>query len=93
MNRTQLLRAPNPADYSSVMAWQKAVYEWMDYAKGRIESDSNVNTTPVGPLVVSTYTQTATITGTDALSNFVATLVTMLNQKGITAPNISRTTT
>lgn len=93
MNRTQLPSPPNPETYGdNVMAWQRAMYGWMSLVKGRIETDSQVNTTPIGPFVVDTYTAVSTITGTDDASNFIATLVTAMNQKGITAPNVQRTT-
>ena len=93
MNRTQLPAPPDPARFANVLDWQREAYRWMQQVKGRIETDSAVNVTPVGPFVVGTYTATATVTGTDALSNFVATLVAGLQVKGITAGNIQRTTT
>jgi hypothetical protein len=93
VNRTVLGIPPNPASYSTVAAWQNATYQWMQNTKQRIETDSNVNTTPVGPLVVGTYTAVSTVTGTDALSNFVATMITYMQQQGITSPNAQRTTT
>lgn len=91
MNRTHLPAppAPNP----DMMAWQRAMFLWASEVKERLETDSQVNTSPIGPFVLETYTATATVTGTDALSNFVATLVDAMNGKGITAPNIQRTTT
>lgn len=95
MNRSQLPAPPNPdnsAYAGNVIAWQRAVYNWMAQVKGRLETDSQANTTPIGPFVVGTYTAVSTITGTDDASNFIATLVTAMNQKGITAPNVQRTT-
>lgn len=95
MNRTQLPAAPNPDNPTYIgnpILWQRAMFAWANQVKGRIETDSSANITPVGPFVVGTFTQTATITGTDALSNFVASLVTALQAKGITAANIQRTT-
>lgn len=90
MNRTQLPAPPNPSTYPSVPAWQQAVYGWMQKVKGRIEADSVANTQPIAPFVVGTYTATQTVTGTDALSNFVATLVAGMQAQGITAPNSQR---
>lgn len=71
--------------------WQLATWRWMTQVKSRIEADSIVNTSPIAPFVTGTYTAVNTVTGTDALSNFVATLVTGLQQQGITAPVQKRT--
>ena len=93
MNRTQLPAPPDPNSpvYSGNPAlWQRAAYLWMAKVKQQIETDSAVNIAPIGPLSVSTYTATATVTGTDALSNFVATMVTLMQSKGITAPTTQR---
>jgi hypothetical protein len=94
MNRTQLPAPPDPSSYNGNPAgWQQAAYQWMQQVKGRIETDSNVNVRPMGPIAVSTYTAVATVTGTDALSNFVATLVTLMQTKGLTVPVLNRNTT
>lgn len=93
MIRTRLPDPPNPATYVNVIDWQRHMFEWARKVKGLIETDSTVNTQPIGPFVVDAYTAVSTITGTDDTSNFVATLVTAMNQKGITAPNIQRDTT
>lgn len=53
--------------------------------KQRVETDSAANVRPVSPFVVGTYTAVNTMTGTDALSNFVATFITAMQAKGITA--------
>lgn len=88
MNRTIVSAPPNPdaQPYSgNPAAWQAAMYQWALDTKKRIETDSAANVRPVSPFAVSTYTAIATVTGTDDLSNFVATLVTALQVKGITA--------
>lgn len=86
MNLTRLSNPPHPASFASQSAWTLAVYQWMSDTKAQIEGDSTVNTQPIAPFVVSTYTAVNTMTGTDALSNFVATLVTAMQQAGITSP-------
>lgn len=88
MNRTILAAPPNPdtPPYSSNPAsWQTAMYQWALDVKKRVETDSAANVRPVSPFVVSTYTAVNTMTGTDALSNFVATFITAMQAKGITA--------
>ena len=94
MNRTQLPEPPNPASttYSgNPSSWMSAAYAWMQQVKGRIETDSSVNVRPVTPFTLGTYTATYTLTGTDATSNYVATLVAAMTTKGLVAPVSPRT--
>lgn len=92
MNRTQLPAPPNPENMPNDV-WAKAMFTWASKVKQQVETDSAVNVLPAGPLVVGTYTATNTILGTDATSNFLATMVTLFQQKGLTAANVQRTTT
>lgn len=88
MNRTQLPQPPDPASslfLGNPGAWQRAAYAWMQQVKERIETDSEVNIRPMTPFVVTTYTAVNTMTGTDALSNVVATLIKAMESKGLTA--------
>lgn len=91
MNRTTLPNPPSPQSNTTQSQWMQAVYQWMCAVKAQIETDSTVNTAPVAPFLVGTYTAVNTVTGTDALSNFVATLVTGMQAQGITAPTSQRT--
>jgi hypothetical protein len=91
MNRTTLPAPPNPDAYNDAMAWARAAYRWMLDSKQRIETDSTVNGQPIAPFVLGTYTAVNTITGTDATSNFVATLLAAMQQKG-TAASVSQRT-
>ena len=90
MNRTYLPNPPNPVTFNSVPLWQEAVYAWMQKVKSRIEADSSANVSPMAPFAVGTYTASSTVTGTDALSNFVATLVASMLNKGLVATNSQR---
>ena len=89
MNRTVLPIPPNPGPNAS--DYDLAVYRWMAQVKHRLETDSVANTQPIAPFVVGTFTAVNTVTGTDALSNFVATIVNAMQLQGITAPVIKRT--
>lgn len=87
-NRTILPAPPNPnapAYAGNPDQWQTAVFQWMSAVKSRIETDSAANVRPVSPFVVSTYTAVNTMTGTDALSNFLATFITALQAKGVSS--------
>lgn len=90
MNRTVLPKPPNPAEYQNPVAWQQAAYLWMEQVKSRIETDSRINTTPIAPFAVGTYTLVNTVTGTDNLSNFVATMIVAFTKSGVVAPNSQR---
>lgn len=88
MNRTTLPSPPDPnstAYSNSPSAWQTAMFQWALQVKSRVETDSAVNIRPVSPFVVSTYTAVNTMTGTDALSNFLATFITALQLKGLSS--------
>jgi len=88
MNRTFLPIPPDPASSkynANPQKWMVDAFKWMSQVKLLIEADSNVNTLPITPFSVGTYTAVNTITGTDATSNFVATLVSAMQKKGLTA--------
>jgi hypothetical protein len=94
MNSTQLPAPPDPSSavYSgNSQAWQRAAYQWMQQVKGRIETDSAVNASPVGPFVVGTYTLATSVSGTDPLSNFVASVVKAMLSKGLLTSSTGRT--
>ena len=88
MNRTTLPAPPDPnsvAFSGNPNAWQTAMFQWASQVKQRVETDSAVNIRPVSPFVVVSYTATNTMTGTDALSNFLATFITALQAKGLSS--------
>jgi hypothetical protein len=90
VNRTQLPLPPDPSSpvyAGNPLAWARAAHEWMLKVKEQVETDSEVNTRPITPFVVGTYTAVNTIApaGTDTTGNFVATLVTAMQAQGFTA--------
>jgi hypothetical protein len=91
LRRTQLPVPPNPDSmtYSGgdPVLWQRDAYQWMVQVKQRLEQDSVTNSSPTGQFLVSTYTPVNTMTGTDALSNVVATLISNMTNGGyLTTP-------
>ena len=85
LQRTQLPTPPNPnsSQYSSnIQQWVTDAYTWMSQVQQRLQQDSTVNTAPIGSFQVVSYTATSTMTGTDALSNTVATLISKMQQGG-----------
>lgn len=78
MRRTALPPPPNPSSpmyAGKQLAWARDAYAWMQKVKAAVDADSAVNTRPTGQFLVTTYTAVNTMTGTDALSNLVATLI------------------
>lgn len=93
MNRTQLPQPPDPSGYQSVASWQAETYRWMCKVKSQIEIDSAVNTSPMAPFVLGTFTAVTTLVGTDATSNALATLMQKMLDKGLLSSVSPRTTT
>ena len=97
LRRTLLPLPPNPDDaqYSAQpISYSRAVFDWMNRVKGRIEADSVVNDRPAGQRFLSTNFTTNTVatgttTGTD-LANVVASLVQVLTDKGLLSPSKTR---
>lgn len=96
LRRTVLPDAPNPDDpqYSSPLSYSRAVYDWMQRVKGRLESDSRINNAPAGQQFLATNFTTNTVANGGAalpdLANSHASLVQVLTDKGILSPNITR---
>lgn len=87
MKRITLSPPPDPAQYAANPArWMDAVYRWMVDTRQKVEAASTVNTRPLTPFTVGTYTAVNTLSpaGTDTTGNFVATLVTAMQAEGWT---------
>ena len=89
---------PQPPDANRYRAdpfeFMVAASEWMRQAKIRIEDASRLNDSPLGQQFLSTNFTTNTVvsestTGTD-LSNFVASLVQAMTDRGIVSPTVRR---
>lgn len=91
MSRITLPNPPDPGAYPSPMEWQKAAHGWMQRVKFSVENA--INTPALAPFALGTFTAVNTLTGTDATSNFVATLVRAMQAQGVTSPTSQRTTT
>lgn len=98
MRVMKLPEAPNPDDLaykSNPIAYNRAIYKWMQVTKGIIEQASIINDTPLNqPFLVTTgYTLTTSISGTATgtqVSNFLCTLVAAMTKKGlVTALNFN----
>ena len=93
------LNIPNPPDPGSYpgnpLAWQRAVFDWMQRVKGVVQDVVNDAQRPCGQQMAdpTAYTlntvATGTMTGTD-LANVVCTLIYTLTNGGILSPTISR---
>ena len=86
--------ADSPQFRGNALAFQRAASDWMARAKGLIQSAHNDVASPCGQQMLATSfvlntVATGTTTGTD-LSNVVASLISVLTQKGILSPTASR---
>lgn len=91
MRQIKLPNAPNPDDgqfTGNALAYHRAIYQWMNTTKGKIEQASLSNDSPIDqPFVVTTgYTLTTAISGTSTgtqVANFMCSLVTAMTKKGL----------
>lgn len=90
MKRVIIPSPPNPEDAlyrSNPLAHSRAMFDWANAVKGKIESASLVNDAPAAQTILATNFTTNTVatgttTGTD-LSNVVCSLIAALTAKGI----------
>lgn len=87
----------SPVYRGNVLAWQRAVNDWGQRVKGVLEDGFRELSSPCGQQIsASAFTTntavTGTTTGTD-LANAVCSLISVLEQGGVTSPTISRTQT
>lgn len=88
---------PNPDDQAyknSPLAFNRAQYTWMSEVKGLLESASTVNNRPMAQqFAVGSFTTNTTISGTSTgtdVSNFISSLVTAMEAKGLVSKTVSR---
>ena len=94
MRNLSIPQAPNPDLYPSPIAWQRAMFDWMQRTRGVIQDAHNQLARPCGQQISATdYTTntavTGTTTGTD-LANALCSLIAVLQQGGVTSPTTSR---
>ncbi len=91
---------PQPPDATSSVyrnnqaAFNQAISEWMRRVKGELEDSSRLNGRPLGQqFVVGSFTTNTTISGTSTgtdVANFIASLITAMEAKGIVSQTVSR---
>lgn len=97
MKRITLPSPPNadePQYRQNQQAFNRAMTRWASQVKGLIEDASRVNDIPLGQQFLASNFSTNTLvsgttTGTD-LSNFVASLVQAMTERGFVSPTVSR---
>ena len=71
------------------------VVMWMSQVKSVLELHSRINDTPLGQqFQVGSFTTNTSINGTSTLAdvaNYVASLITAMQAKGLVSPTVSRT--
>lgn len=90
MKQIQLNEPPDPDDYNykdNQIAYNKAVYRWMNDSRQRIEGASHFNDIPMDQnFVLGTYVLTTSISGTSTgtdIANFLCSLVAAFTRKGV----------
>lgn len=93
MKQLTLNEPPNPSDMryvNNVLAYNRAMFDWASRVKQKLEQASRVNDTPLGQnFVLGTFTTLGTLTGTDATSNVLCTLIQAMLDRGILTTNTS----
>lgn len=94
MKQIVLPKPPNPDDpqyNKNPLAHQRAMFDWAQQVKGKLEEAGRINSAPAGqPIAVSSFTTNTAITGTTTgtdLSNAVCSIVQALISKGILTSN------
>lgn len=84
---------PNPDDavYKlNPLAYNRAVYAWMNDTKGKLEQGSRINNTPMNQaFTVSSFTTNTTLSGTSTgtdIANFTCSLIAAMQNKGMVTP-------
>ncbi len=95
MKRVVLPQPPDAAQYrANQYGFMVASSDWMRRVKGLIEDASRINDSPIGQqFLTADFTTNTTVTGTTTgtdLSNFVASLVQAMTERGIVSATISR---
>lgn len=89
----RILTIPQPPNANDPNFNQVAV-QWMAQVKSAIEGASRINDTPLGQqFVVGSFTTNTTIAGTSTgtdVSNFLSSLITAMQAKGLVSPTVSR---
>lgn len=90
MKKIIIPNAPDPSEpqyRTNPLAYNRAVFDWMNKTKGRIEQASLQNDIPLDtPFVVTSFSTNTALTGTDtgtSLADFVCTLVQAMTDRGI----------
>jgi hypothetical protein len=97
MKRVVLPQPPNANDvrYSNnQLAFNRDVSDWMSRVKGLLEDSDRVNNRPMGQqFVVGSFTTNTTISGTSTgtdVANFLSSLITAMQAKGVVSQTVSR---
>jgi len=96
MKTLQIPHPPNPDDQrykTNPLAYNRAVFNWMQVTKGAVEQAHNSVATPCGQQIMATaFTTNTALTGTmtgTQIANALCSLVQVLTNKGIISPSIT----
>lgn len=90
MKQVSLNEPPDPSDYNykdDQMAYNKAVFRWMNESRQRIEAASHFNDVPMDQnFVLGSYVLTTSLAGTSTgtdITNFICSVVAAFTRKGL----------
>lgn len=93
MKRHILPNPPNPDDAqyrNNIMGYNRALFQYLTDTKGRLETDSKVNDTPLDQnFTLGSYTLTTALAGTSTgadITNYVCSIVAAFQRKGVISP-------
>ncbi len=93
MRRHVLPNPPDPDDMqfrNNPMAFNRALFGYLNDTKGRLETDSKVNNTPLDQnFTLGSYVLTTALAGTSTgtdIANYVCSIVAAFQRKGVISP-------
>lgn len=93
MKIVTLTTPPNPDDFQyqkNPLGYNRAVFQWMQDTKGKLELASKQNSSPLGQaFAVSSFSTNTSLSGTSTgtdIANFICSLIAAMQNKGFTKP-------
>jgi hypothetical protein len=94
MRYLNIAQPPDPAQFPSPVAWQRAAHDWMQRTRGVIQDAHNEAIRPAGQQMrAENFALSTVANGTMVVAdvaNTLCTLIQVLTDKGLLSPTISR---
>ncbi len=94
MRYLNIAQPPDPSQFPSPVAWQRAAHDWMQRTRGVIQDAHNEIMRPAGQQMrAENFALSTVASGTMVIAdvaNTLCTLIQVLSDKGIISPTVSR---